>query len=153
LLRRFTGWQAHMDEPRDDLVDGVSLIRLSRIDGDNGSLIVGELGAGLPFVVRRIFTLLDIPSDEPRGIHAHRKCEQFLICLSGSVTAVVDDGSTRREVILDDPTLGLYMPAMTWGTQYRYSPDAILLVLASDAYDAGDYINDYSEFRALRGSV
>lgn len=134
----------------DDLVAGVTVSRLPRINGENGSLIVGELGAGLPFVARRIFTLLDVPTGEPRGIHAHRACEQFLICMRGSVTAVVDDGSRRREVILDDPTLGLYMPALTWGTQYRYSADAVLVVLASELYDADDYIHDYEEFRRLR---
>lgn len=135
-----------------DLVEGVTLTRLPKITGDNGSLIVGELGAGLPFVARRIFTLLDVPSGEPRGIHAHRVCQQFLICMRGSVTAVVDDGRKRREVVLDDPTLGLYMPALTWGTQYRYSADAVLVVLASDLYDADDYIHDYDEFRELKSA-
>lgn len=130
-------------------VRGVSLSRLNRINGENGSLIVGELGAGLPFIASRIFTLLDVPNDEPRGMHAHRHCEQYLICMQGSVTAVVDDGTARREVILDDPTLGLYMPAMIWGTQFRYSSDAILVVLASDKYDPQDYIHDYGEFQRL----
>jgi hypothetical protein len=65
------------------------------------------------------------------------------------VTAVVDDGEHREEIVLDRPSVGLYMPALTWGTQYRYSPDAVLLVLASDRYDVEDYIDDYEEFRAL----
>ncbi len=138
-------------EIESDIVGGVSLLRLPRITGSNGSLIVAELGGGLPFVAKRIFTLLDIPDSETRGIHAHRTCEQFLICMTGSVTAVVDDGVTRREVVLDDPTLGLYMPAMTWGTQTHYSADALLVVVASEVYDAADYIHDYQEFRALKG--
>jgi UDP-2-acetamido-3-amino-2,3-dideoxy-glucuronate N-acetyltransferase len=131
-------------------VDGVSLLQLPKITSDLGSLIVAELGAGLPFTARRIFTLLDIPAGEARGIHAHRKCEQFLICMRGSVTAVVDDGTARQEILLDSPTIGLYMPAMTWGTQYDYSSDALLVVLASDPYDATDYLEDYEEFQALR---
>jgi UDP-2-acetamido-3-amino-2,3-dideoxy-glucuronate N-acetyltransferase len=131
-------------------VEGVSLIQLPKITGENGSLIVAELGAGLPFTARRMFTLQEIPAGEARGIHAHRECEQFLMCMRGSVTAVVDDGIHRQEVKLDSPTLGLYMPAMTWGTQYDYSPDALLVVLASDPYDAGDYIEDYDEFRTLK---
>lgn len=131
-------------------VSGAQLFTLPKISGDNGTLIVAELGAGLPFVVRRIFTLLDIPNDETRGTHAHRECKQFLVCVAGSVIAVVDDGSRRQEVVLDSPTKGLYMPALTWGTQYNYSPDALLLVLASDPYDAEDYIHDYEEFRELK---
>lgn len=130
-------------------VRGVALIELTSIRADNGALIVGEHPSQLPFAVERIFTLFDIPEGEVRGTHAHRVCEQFLICQRGSVTAVVDDGVHREEVVLDQPHLGLYMPALTWGTQYRYSPDAVLLVLASDGYDADDYIHDYDEFKAL----
>lgn len=128
---------------------GVALIPFRRIDGEYGSLIVGEQPTELPFAAKRIFTLLDIPEGQVRGTHAHRECEQLLVCLAGSVTAVVDDGTTRRELVLDDPAVGLYMPAMTWGTQYRYSSDAVLLVLASDPYDPDDYIEDYAEFLAL----
>jgi hypothetical protein len=130
-------------------VRGVALVELNEITGDNGSLVVGERPGQLPFGVERIFTLYNIPDGEIRGTHAHRRCEQFLICQRGSVTAVVDDGENREEIVLDRPSLGLYMPALTWGTQYRYSPDAVLLVLASDPYDADDYIHDYDEFKAL----
>ena len=130
-------------------VRGASLVQLTLIAGENGSLVVGERPSQLPFTVERIFTLFDIPEGEVRGTHAHRHCEQFLICQRGSVTAVVDDGEHRAEVVLDRPDVGLYMPALTWGTQYRYSRDAVLLVLASDPYDADDYIHDYEEFKGL----
>jgi UDP-2-acetamido-3-amino-2,3-dideoxy-glucuronate N-acetyltransferase len=130
-------------------VRGVRLIELQEIAGENGRLVVAETPKGLPFVARRIFTLTDIPLGEARGIHAHRRCEQFLICMRGSVTAVIDDGALRDELILDRPTTGLYMPALTWGTQYDYSPDAMLVVLASDPYEAEDYIEDYDEFLAV----
>ncbi|CAN5520552.1 N/A [soil metagenome] len=130
-------------------VRGVRLVELNQISADNGMLVIGEVPGQLPFSVERIFTLFNIPDGEVRGTHAHRQCEQFLICQRGSVTAVVDDGTNRTEVVLDRPYLGLYMPALTWGTQYRYSADAVLLVLASDAYDADDYIHDYEEFKAL----
>ena len=133
-------------------VDGVQLLELAKISGDNGSLIVAELGSGLPFAAERIFTLFGIPAGEARGIHAHRRCEQFLVCMTGSVTAVVDDGTVRQEFVLDRPTLGLYMPALTWGTQYNYSADAMLVVLASEPYDAADYIEDYDEFVALKSA-
>jgi hypothetical protein len=130
-------------------VGGTRLIQLREIVADNGSLVVGELPQTLPFVVRRFFMLYGIPAGEARGTHAHRECGQFLVCLRGSVTALVDDGRARREVILDRPDLGLYMPPLTWGTQRDYSADAILLVFASDPYDAADYIEDYKEFLTL----
>lgn len=130
-------------------VRGVCMIELQEIVADNGRLVVAETPVGLPFVARRVFTLMDIPEGEARGTHAHRQCEQFLICMRGSVTAVIDDGTRREELILDRPTVGLFMPALTWGTQYNYSSDALLVVLASDPYDADDYIEDYTEFLEL----
>ena len=130
-------------------VRGVRVIELQEIAGDNGRLVIAEKPAGLPFAASRIFTLMDIPQAEMRGTHAHRQCEQFLICMRGSVTAVVDDGALSRELILDRPTVGLYMPALIWGAQYNYSRDAVLVVLASHPYDAADYIEDYSEFLKL----
>jgi len=134
-------------------VRGARLVELKSIVADNGSLVIGERPGELPFTVERIFTLFDIPEGEVRGTHAHRHCEQFLVCLRGSVAARVDDGVNQAEVLLDRPSLGLYMPALTWGTQYKYSPDAVLVVLASDPYDADDYIHDYDEFVALSAAV
>ena len=77
--------------------------------------------------------------------------QQFLICVHGSVHAMFDDGRSREELVLDQPNVGLYMPPMIWGTQYRYSEDAVLLVLASHHYDPADYIRDYDEFVAALG--
>lgn len=111
-----------------------------------GSLVIGELGNQLPFLVQRFFFISDVPEGEPRGIHAHKECHQYLICVKGSVKAMVDDGQTREVIHLNRPDLGLHMPPLTWGAQYDYSPDAVLLVLASHQYDADDYIHDYEEF-------
>lgn len=127
-------------------VSGVELHRLNRAVDLRGSLVVGEEGAGLPFVPKRFFSVFDVPSAEVRGAHAHRECAQFLVCLSGSVTAIVDDGTAREEFVLDSPDIGLLVPPMVWGTQYAYTPDAVLLVLASHAYSAEDYIRSYDEF-------
>jgi UDP-2-acetamido-3-amino-2,3-dideoxy-glucuronate N-acetyltransferase len=129
-------------------VGGTRLIDFGRFADDRGLLIVGDR---LPFDVRRIFTVQGVPAGADRGIHAHRSCEQLLVCQQGSVVAVVDDGTREQRVLLDDPAVGLYMPALTWGTQRDYSPDALLLVLASDPYDVADYIDDYDEFRDLAG--
>lgn len=114
-----------------------------------GSLAAVEFEGALPFVPRRFFAVLDVPSRDVRGEHAHKRCEQFLVALRGSVTCVVDDGHHRRTVVLDRPDVGLHMPAMTWGTQYRYSEDAVLGVFASLPYDADDYIREYDAFLAL----
>ena len=123
-----------------------SLVELSGFDDHRGSLVVGELDKQLPFVVERFFFVSKVPEGEPRGIHAHKECHQFLVCVAGSAKAMVDDGETRTVVTLDRPTVGLHMPPLTWGAQYDYSPDAVLLVLASHRYDAEDYIHDYDEF-------
>lgn len=130
-------------------VRGVSLHELPYIEDMRGSLSVGEFDRSIPFSPKRYFLVFDVPSREIRGEHAHRTCHQFLICVKGSCMVVADDGKQRREFLLDRPNLGVYLPAMTWGTQYKYSSDAVLLVFASDYYDPDDYIRDYGEFEAL----
>jgi acetyltransferase-like isoleucine patch superfamily enzyme/dTDP-4-dehydrorhamnose 3,5-epimerase-like enzyme len=127
-------------------VSGARLVQLDKAVDMRGALIAGETARHVPFDPQRFFVVHDVPTAEVRGAHAHRQCEQFLVCLRGSVHAIVDDGTARGECRLDDPRRGLYMPAMTWGTQYRYSEDAVLLVLASHPYDADDYIRDYDDF-------
>jgi UDP-2-acetamido-3-amino-2,3-dideoxy-glucuronate N-acetyltransferase len=127
-------------------VRGVTLHTLGRVDDLRGTLTVGEFERHVPFAVRRFFSVFDVPGKDVRGEHAHRQCHQFLIAARGSLSVVVDDGTSREEVRLDTPDCGLYVPPMVWATQYRYSPDAILLVFASDYYDADDYIRDYDEF-------
>lgn len=119
---------------------------LKRITDSRGSLIAGEAPADLPFKPERFFSVFGVPSKELRGEHAHRKCEQFLVCLTGSCVVLLDDGQNRCEVFLDKPDVGIYMPPMIWGTQLEYSPDATLLVLASRPYEAEDYIRTYEEF-------
>lgn len=113
-----------------------------------GELSVGEFESDIPFKPLRYFLVYDVPTREVRGEHAHKVCDQFLICVRGSCGVLIDDGRSRTEVTLDRPNLGVYMPAMTWGTQYRYSPDAVLLVFASHRYDPDDYIRSYDEFHA-----
>ena len=130
-------------------VDGVTLHRLKQVKDLRGSLSVGEFARDIPFAVKRYFLVYGVPSAETRGEHAHRRCHQFLICVHGSCAALADDGSRRQEFLLDRPDLGVHLPPMVWGTQYRYSSDAVLLVFASEHYDAEDYIRSYDEFLAL----
>lgn len=130
-------------------VRGVILHRLSSHADMRGELCVAEHVRDLPFVVKRHFLVFNVPSPDVRGQHAHRRCHQFLSCIQGSCAVVADDGRRREEFVLDDRRLGLYLPPRTWAVQYRYSPDAVLLVLASHAYDPSDYIRDYDEFLRL----
>ncbi|GAA3088792.1 WxcM-like domain-containing protein [Streptosporangium carneum] len=128
-------------------VGAASLHELRVAKDLRGELSVGEFERELPFIPKRYFLVFNVPSREVRGEHAHRVCEQFLICVRGSCGVLLDDGRNRREITLDRPSRGVHMPAMIWGTQYRYSSDAVLLVFASHYYDPDDYIRSYGEFR------
>ena len=130
-------------------VQGVHVVALPVIRDLRGNLSFGEFDAQLPFVVRRYFSVFDVPNKEVRGGHAHKELHQFLVCIKGSCSVVVDDGRARQELTLDTPGTGLYIPPMVWGTQYNYTSDAVLIVLASDIYKADDYIRDYDEFLTL----
>jgi acetyltransferase-like isoleucine patch superfamily enzyme/dTDP-4-dehydrorhamnose 3,5-epimerase-like enzyme len=136
----------------DSLVRGVKLIRLHHLKDMRGDLCVAEWQRDLPFVPRRVFMVYNVPSARVRGEHAHRQCHQFLVCVTGSLAVVVDDGSSREEYVLDQPWIGLYLPPKVWGTQYKYSQNATLMVFASHEYDPTDYIREYEEFLRLVGT-
>jgi len=132
------------------VVEGVRLLRKPLVRDLRGDLGAWEVHKGLPFAPQRCFAIFDVPSKEVRGEHAHKVCEQMLVCLRGTVNVVCDDARHRQEFVLDSPELALYIPPMVWGTQYRYSSDALLWVFASHAYDPDDYIRDYDTFVAAR---
>jgi acetyltransferase-like isoleucine patch superfamily enzyme/dTDP-4-dehydrorhamnose 3,5-epimerase-like enzyme len=134
-------------------VRGVTLHRLKAVTDLRGSITVGETERDLPFQPRRFFIVYNVPSTKTRGEHAHRTCHQFLIAVRGSCAVVVDDGEHRQEFLLDAPDLGLYLPPMVWGIQYKYTSDAVLLVYASHPYDAADYIRDYNTWLAELGAA
>lgn len=125
-----------------------ALYLMRRITDARGALTVGEVPTEVPFAPARYFAVFDVPSVELRGEHAHKQCQQFLICLHGSCRVLLDNGEERCEVTLDRPDMGVFMPEMIWGTQYRYSPDAVLLVFASRPYEAEDYLRTYDDFLA-----
>jgi acetyltransferase-like isoleucine patch superfamily enzyme len=127
-------------------VGGVTLHRLKSVQDMRGDLSVGDFQKDIPFEPRRYFLVFKVPSEKTRGEHAHYECHQFLICVKGSCSVVVDDGNSRCEVLLDSPDKGIYLPPLTWCIQYKYSGDAVLLVFASHPYEAEDYIRNYAEF-------
>jgi serine acetyltransferase/dTDP-4-dehydrorhamnose 3,5-epimerase-like enzyme len=127
-------------------VGGVTLHRTKLVRDPRGDLAVGEFPKDIPFDVKRYFIVFNVASGKTRGEHAHHRCHQYLLCVKGSCAVVVDDGHDRVEVLLESPDMGVYLPPLTWGIQYKYSPDAVLLVFASHYYEADDYIRDYDEF-------
>ncbi|MDF3054219.1 MAG: putative enzyme involved in Lipopolysaccharide biosynthesis [Gammaproteobacteria bacterium] len=130
-------------------VSGVTLHHFTSIQDNRGDLIVGEFSKDIPFNAARYFLVFNVPDGKTRGAHAHHECQQFLICVKGSCAVVVDDSISRREILLDAPNQGLYLPPMIWGTQYKYSNNAVLLVFASHPYDPEDYIRNYEDFLAI----
>jgi UDP-2-acetamido-3-amino-2,3-dideoxy-glucuronate N-acetyltransferase len=157
---RITGYVGSHVMPRNDVtepgspseganvVDGVRVIELPRFRDMRGSLAVAEWQDTLPFEPRRIFVVYNVPSTSVRGEHAHRTCEQFLICVAGSCRIMVDDGKSRMEVDLVSLVRGLYIPPMIWASQYHYSSDAVLVVAASRKYDEEDYMRHYDDWYA-----
>lgn len=127
-------------------VRGVDIYRFPSVSDPRGDLTVGEFDRGFPFQPKRYFIISGVPSSEIRGEHAHKQCHQFLICAYGQCSVTVDDGTTRLEFQLNQPSIGIYLPPMIWGRQWQYSADAALLVYASERYDPADYIRDYDAF-------
>jgi UDP-2-acetamido-3-amino-2,3-dideoxy-glucuronate N-acetyltransferase len=127
-------------------VKGVSIITLPEVVDLRGKLTYAEIHGYLPFIPERYFLVYGVPSKEVRGAHAHYECHQFISCVHGTCSVMVDDGEKRVEVLLNHPNIGVHVPPMVWAVEYKYSSDAVLLVLASQKYNAADYIRDYDIF-------
>lgn len=131
------------------LANGTRTFPFARHADARGSLTVAELGSGLPFRPARFFLVHDVPAAASRGAHAHRRCCQFAVAVAGSLEIVCEDGRGRRGFRLDRPTEGLYLPPLTWAELGDFSAGAVLLVLASEPYEAADYVRDRAEFARL----
>lgn len=132
---------------------GTTLHRMPVITDMRGSLSSGEIASMLPFVPKRYFLVFDVPNKEVRGEHSHKQLHQFLVCVKGTCSLLVDDSVYREEIVLNSPSIGAHIPPMVWGVQYNFSPDAVLLVFASDAYDPDDYVRNYDEFLAMKSAL
>lgn len=133
-------------------ISQIKLLNFPKITDPRGNLIVGEYPHELPFIVKRLFIIEDVPNAQIRGEHAHKKCHQLLISIKGSVNVLLDDLNQKKEFILSSPDQALFIEAGIWGVQYNYTSDAKLLVLASDAYDETDYIRCYKEYEKWKKS-
>lgn len=123
-----------------------TLIYLPKIKNRAGNITPIHNNQEIPFEVNRVFYLYDIPSGESRGAHAHKDCHQFLIAASGAYEVLLDDGRTKRQVLLNRPDIGLHIPPGIWASEMNFSSGSICLVLASHKYDGGDYIRDYQKY-------
>lgn len=129
-----------------------SIVELDKHHSDRkGNLTVVENGETLPFDVKRVYYLYDVPGGESRGSHAHKILEQLIVAASGSFTVTLDDGKSKRAFFLNRPYQGLYVKPGLWRDLEDFSSGAVCMVLASEIYNADDYIRDYNEFLKYRG--
>lgn len=115
---------------------------------DRGQLVALEENKDIPFTIKRVYYMYDTVEGVTRGKHAHKSLEQILICVHGSCKIRLDDGKEKEVVVLDKPNIGLYVSNVMWREMFDFSPDAVLMVLASELYDEADYIRDYDDFLA-----
>jgi hypothetical protein len=126
-----------------------SVFKLPKIKNRAGNITPVHNSIEIPFNVERIFYLYDIPGGESRGAHAHKECHQFLVAASGSFEVLLDDGRTKKVVVLNRPDLGLHIPPGIWASEVNFSSGSICLVLASHKYDESDYIRSYEEYLTI----
>lgn len=125
------------------------VIVLPKINDPRGNLTFVEGNQHVPFEIKRVFYLYDVPTEESRGAHAHHNLHQFLICLAGSFDVALDDGEFQSKIHLNRPWKGLHIPPMIWAAEVNFDPGSVCLVLASDCYKEDDYIRDYAEYLSL----
>lgn len=129
-----------MNEPR--------IIQLPKIADPRGNLTFVEAERHVPFPIRRVYYLYDVPGGQSRGGHAHKKLEQFIIAASGSFNVLVDDGVVKQSFYLNRSYYGLYLPPMHWRELVDFSSGSVSLVLVSEYFDESDYYRNYDDFKA-----
>ena len=127
-------------------MDGFQLVDFMAIGDERGHLVVVEGNRSIPFEVKRVYYIYGTQKDIVRGKHAHRKLQQIIFCPAGSCDFILDNGKERQTVRLDSPRQGLYIQSSLWGEFTNFSPDCVVMVLASEHYDESDYIRDYDAF-------
>ena len=123
-----------------------SIIQLPKVHNPAGNITALENGINVPFDIKRVYYLYDVPGGEERGGHAHKELQQFIISISGAFDVLLDDGINKKIVRLDRPYIGLHIVPGIWRELLNFSSGAICLVLASEKYMVDDYIRDYQEF-------
>ena len=124
----------------------IKTISFKPLGDERGSLVALEGNKSVPFDIKRVYYIFGTKEGVSRGFHAHRNLKQVAVCVTGSCRFVLDNGKQREEVVLDKSTIGLLINDLTWREMYDFSPDCVLMVLASEYYDELDYIRDYDKF-------
>ncbi len=122
------------------------VVKLNVIEDKRGKMIPLEYSKQLPFDLKRVYYIYDVPENEERGFHSHYELEQILVAVSGSVSIRTKTPSESMVTVLDSPDKGLYIGPMVWREMFDFSPDAVLLVLASEKYNEKDYIRNEDEY-------
>jgi hypothetical protein len=129
------------------------IIDLPRISDPRGNLTFVEGSSHIPFEIKRVYYIYDVPGGTERGSHAHRRLSQFIIAMSGSFDVVLTDGINEQTFTLNRSYFGLYVCPMMWRTILNFSSGSVCMVLASDRYNESDYVRNYTEFTNLTRST
>lgn len=124
----------------------IKLIQFQSHGDDRGSLVSLETNENIPFDIKRVYYLFNTEDKVRRGFHAHKKLKQLAVVLKGSCRFLLDDGTEKIELLLDNPAQGLFIESFVWREMFDFSDDCVLMVLADSVYDESDYIRDYEEF-------
>jgi dTDP-4-dehydrorhamnose 3,5-epimerase-like enzyme len=133
-------------------IHNVNIIDIPKVHDERGILAVIEKES-IPFAIKRVYYLYDVPTESSRGGHAHKEQQSVIIALSGSFEVIVDDGITKKRIMLNKPNRGLYIPTHIWREIENFSSGAVCLVLASTSYNELEYIRDYNEFSIQKGEL
>lgn len=139
----------NFDGHRTSRVEDCKLIELGKNHHANGNLTVVENEMQVPFDIKRVYYLYDVPGGEERGGHSHKALKQFIVAISGAFDVVIDDGINQRTITLNRPYQGLLIVPGIWRVINNFSSGAVCLVIASEHYDEADYVRDYQEFKQL----
>ena len=131
-------------------INNCKMIKLPKIQENRGNINIIEGKNNVPFDIRRIYYIYDVPKRSKRGRHAHKTLEQFLIPITGSFDIVLNDGTSRRTIKMNSLDYGLYIPSMIWKVLENFTPGSVCLVLVSEYFDKNDYIEIYSNFKSLK---
>ena len=134
-----------------NVVELVRMLEFQEKGDDRGHLVIVEGGQDIPFEIKRVYYMYDTREGVRRGFHAHKSLEQILICIHGSCKVLLDNGTEKKVIPLEKPYEGLYIANNMWREMFDFSPDAVLMVLASEVFNEADYIRDYDEFLELVG--
>jgi len=138
--------------PKMTNINDVQIIDITKVHDTRGNLSVLE-GNAVPFEMKRVYYLYDIPSGGTRGGHSHKDCQELLVALSGSFDVIVNDGNEQKTVTLNKPNVGLLIPNGIWRELENFSSGSVCLVLASDVFAEEDYIRDFEDFKLSKNGI